>query len=205
MINSKKKLNEIIKHEFLNYFTSRKSYFRALCVSSPHVLIWRYQKFLRHLEYYKNKIDRLKSYRPNHTKCGILVRLKNKISLSFAVVYYGIFSRKVNIIGRKIGIDAWHSIFDEGLIIYHSSGGIIINSKSRVGKNCHLHGNNCIGNNGSTKEAPQIGDNCSLGVGAKVIGNIRLGNNIKIAAGAVVIRDCLEDGVILAGMPAKVK
>lgn len=124
-------------------------------------------------------------------------------------MYYSImflwYSRKVNNEGRKLGIDTWHSVFDEGLIIYHYVGGIVVNSQARVGKNCHLHGDNCIGNNGHSPEAPQIGDNCSLGVGAKIIGNIKIGNNVTVAAGAVVIKDCLENGVVLAGVPAEVK
>lgn len=110
----------------------------------------------------------------------------------------------MNRLGTRLGIETWCNVFGEGLLIYHVAGGIVVNSNARIGKNCHLHGNNCIGNNGKEKEAPIIGDNCTLGVGAKVIGGIKLGNDINIAAGAVVVKSCIEDGVTLAGVPAEI-
>ena len=53
------------------------------------------------------------------------------------------------------------------------------------------------------KNTPTMGDLCDIGVGASVIGGIALGNNIKIAAGAVVCRTCEKDDSILIGVPAK--
>ena len=62
---------------------------------------------------------------------------------------------------------------------------------------------NCIGNNGIDNRAPVIGDNVDIGVGASVIGGIKISNNIKIGAGAVVISDCEREGDVLVGVPAK--
>lgn len=75
----------------------------------------------------------------------------------------------------------------------------------RIGKNCRLHGNNCIGNKGEGRidEFPMIGDNFDLGTGAVVIGGITLSNNIKVGANAVVTRSCLEEGAVLVGIPAQ--
>ena len=115
-----------------------------------------------------------------------------------------LYCRKVRRLGQKLGFEIWHGIFDEGLVIYHFGGGIVVNSMARIGKNCHLHGNNCIGGNIGDQKSPKIGDNCVLGVGAKVIGDIQLGNNITIGAGSVVVKSCMEDGVTLAGVPARI-
>ena len=52
-----------------------------------------------------------------------------------------------NILGTKLGIYIPAGVFDEGLHIWHY-GNIIVNAESKVGKNCMLHGDNCIGNNG---------------------------------------------------------
>ena len=41
-------------------------------------------------------------------------------------------------------------------------------------------------------------------VGAKIIGDVSIANNVIVAAGAVVNKDCLKEGVILAGIPAKI-
>ena len=75
---------------------------------------------------------------------------------------------------------------------------------SKIGKNCKLHGSNCIGNDGKSLAAPVIGDNVRLGVGAKVIGDVHIADDVIIAAGAVVIDSCDIKGATLAGVPAKV-
>lgn len=48
-----------------------------------------------------------------------------------------------------------------------------------------------------------IGDNCWIGANATVVGGVTLGDNVVIAAGAVVTRS-YPDNVVLAGVPAKV-
>lgn len=138
--------------------------------------IWRYQKYLRKEEYYFIN----KNY--------------------FLSAYY---RRKKNILGEKLGFTIHKFVFGSGLHIWHY-GNIVVNSGTRVGVNCVLHGDNCIGNNGKTNKCPIIGDNCDIGVGAKIIGDIRIGNNVIIAAGAIVNKNILEDNVVVAGIPAKI-
>ena len=57
---------------------------------------------------------------------------------------------------------------------------------------CQLHGDNCIGNNGITLAAPRIGNRVDIGVGAKIIGNIEIADDIVIGAGAVVNKSFKE-------------
>ena len=92
--------------------------------------------------------------------------------------------------------------FDEGLTIDHW-GAIVINPKAKIGKNCRLHGNNCIGNNGSIDIAPVIGNNVDIGFGAIVFGDVVIADDIKIDANAVVNKSFLEPGITIAGVPAK--
>lgn len=135
-----------------------------------------------------------------------LLRLEEKLLSSrsvFCKVYCLLVKRKRNKLGILLGFHIPSNCFGEGLLIYHS-GSIVVNRKARIGKNCVLHGENCIGNNGVTEDAPVIGDNCDIGIGAKIIGGVKLGNNIKIGANAVVTKSFEEDGLILAGVPAKV-
>ena len=184
MINSKQKLRITLAVEYAQYFPSKKSFIRSMLLRERFFYVWRYQKALRCLEYYKIK----------KAGGGWLSKL-----------LFAFYSRKVNKLGMDLGVDTWCNVFDEGLLIHHVAGGIVVNSQSRIGKNCHLHGNNCIGNNGLPDGgSPVIGDNCMIGVGSKIVGNIQLGNNIKIAAGAVVVKSCLQDGVTLAGVPARI-
>ena len=81
---------------------------------------------------------------------------------------------------------------------------LFISLRNRFGENCHLHGNNCIGNAGPHDlRCPVIGNNVMLGVGAKVIGNVTVADNIKIAAGAVVVTSFTEKGIAIGGIPAR--
>ena len=56
----------------------------------------------------------------------------------------------------------------------------------RIGEDCILHGQNCIGNKGDAdaSAAPVIGKNVDIGVGASVIGDIFIADDVKIGAGA---------------------
>ena len=48
-----------------------------------------------------------------------------------------------------------------------------------------------------------MGDNCYVGTGATILGPVRIGRNVTIAAGAVVIDD-IPDNCIVGGVPAKI-
>jgi serine O-acetyltransferase len=50
---------------------------------------------------------------------------------------------------------------------------------------------------------PTIGDNVTIGAGAKVLGGIVIGDNVTIGANAVVTKS-LPDNVVAAGVPAKI-
>ncbi|KXS22890.1 MAG: hypothetical protein AYW82_04795 [Bifidobacterium dentium] len=110
--------------------------------------------------------------------------------------------RRKNHLGSRLGIEISENIFDEGLRIHHY-GNIVINGDSRIGKNCALHGANCIGNAATDFAAPQLGDNVDIGVGASIIGNVIIADGTLIGAGAVVTRSVLDKNTIIAGIPAK--
>ncbi len=79
-------------------------------------------------------------------------------------------------------------------------GTIVISSTSKIGKNSRIHHGVGIGNfNGS----PVIGDNVYIGPGAKLFGDIKIGDNVSIGANSVVNKS-VENNVAVAGVPAKV-
>lgn len=181
MITTLKELKEVLNIEKKLYHKERIENLKNAIKSYPSLETWKYIKLLRITGYFYYK------------------RKKNVI---YSILYLW-FCRRKNQKGRKLGIELNERTFDSGLEIYHTQG-IVVNGLCDVGKNCKLHGNNCIGNNGFTLECPKIGNNVRLGVGAKVIGNVILADNITVAAGAVVVKSCLEEGVTLAGVPAKI-
>jgi serine O-acetyltransferase len=87
-----------------------------------------------------------------------------------------------------------------GFIITHSVG-VIINSQVRAGKNLTVHHGVTIGS--EKNKSPILGDNVFIGAGAKVIGGITVGSDVKIGANAVVTKD-VPDGATVVGIPAKI-
>lgn len=93
---------------------------------------------------------------------------------------------------------------DEGLFIDHGSG-VVIGETTVIGKNCVIYQGSTLGGTGkeSGKRHPTLGDNVMVGSGARVLGPITIGNNVKIAANAVVLTD-LPDNCTAVGVPAKI-
>jgi len=94
--------------------------------------------------------------------------------------------------------------FGGGLLL-HTSVGIVIASKVKIGNNCTILSQVAIAHKGDGKGlgAPKIGDNVKLMNGCKIIGPITIGNNCIIGANAVVLTD-IPDNCIVAGVPAKI-
>ena len=191
MIKSKSELKKTIYLEKSIY----QQYMFQTCVRricacikrEPAWLILKWQILSRTVDYY--------NYRLKHSP-SIIEKVK-----------YLYFIRKRNIWGARLGLEIGTENIAPGLLVYHFAGGCVVNGGSVIGKNCHLHGNNCIGNAGPHDlRCPIIGDNVMVGVGAKIIGNVKIANGIKIAAGAVVVHSFDEPNITIAGVPAiKVK
>ena len=84
-------------------------------------------------------------------------------------------------------------------------GAVIISGYAKFGDNCRIRSGVVIGlQRVDEPTAPVIGNNVDIGVGAKVLGPIRIGNNVVIGANAVVISD-VPDDCMAVGVPAMVK
>ena len=91
-----------------------------------------------------------------------------------------------------------------GFVIEHS-GGIVVSGFARFGENCRIRNGVVVGLARIEDPcAPQIGDDVDIGAGAKLLGNIRIGNHVRIGANAVVLCD-VPDHSIAVGIPAIVK
>ncbi|MBQ1393003.1 MAG: serine O-acetyltransferase [Lachnospiraceae bacterium] len=94
------------------------------------------------------------------------------------------------------------NVFGPGLSIAHI-GPIVINGKAKVGKNCRLHPFTTIGMDGRTDEVAIIGDDVYISTGVKIIGDIKIADDVCLGAGAVVTKSISESGTTWAGVPAK--
>lgn len=81
----------------------------------------------------------------------------------------------------------------------------MVNGRSVIGKNCNISHGVTIGqtNRGENKGCPLLGNNIYIGPGAKIIGGIRIGNNVAIGANCVVTKD-IPDNSVVVGIPGKV-
>ena len=114
------------------------------------------------------------------------------------------YKGRKNRLGARLGFIISAGCFDEGLTIWHY-GSIIVNPNARIGKNCNIHGNCCIGNlRPDSQDSPVIGDNVDIGQGAQILGGIHIADGVRIGAGAVVIKDVLTPGVTVVGVPGRV-
>lgn len=135
-------------------------------------------ELLRKCEYYKNK---------------------NGIISKGLYLFFKIRFHKKSI---KLGFSIPENVFGAGLALPHY-GTIVVNANAKVGKNCRLHVSTNIGASGGSTLAPTIGDNVYIGPGAKIYGDIVIGNNNAIAANAAVNKSFIEDGILIGGVPAK--
>lgn len=60
-----------------------------------------------------------------------------------------------------------------------------------------------MGGRAGHKGLPIIGDNVVIGTHAQIVGNVRIGNNSIVGAGAIVTHD-VPDNVVVVGNPAKI-
>ncbi len=86
-----------------------------------------------------------------------------------------------------------------GLYVGHF-GPTVIHASTVAGRNLTILQGVTIGAHDTG--VPRIGDNVSIGTGAIVVGGVTIGDNATIAAGAVVVKD-VEAGHVVAGVPAK--
>ena len=110
--------------------------------------------------------------------------------------------RKKNNLGSRLGLQIYAGTCARGLHIWHY-GSVIISGDAVVGENCTIHGQACIGSDGASDVAPVLGKNVDIGVGAKIIGGVTLADNIRVGAGAVVVKSCETPGATLVGVPAR--
>lgn len=97
--------------------------------------------------------------------------------------------------GAKIG---------KGFFIDHGSG-VVIGETTEIGDNCLVYQGVTLGGTGKDKgkRHPTLGNNVMVGAGARVLGPFKVGDNSKIAAGAVVLEEVPPNSTAV-GVPARI-
>ena len=83
--------------------------------------------------------------------------------------------------------------------------GVVIGETAEVGKNVTLYQGVSLAGTSLKREKrhPTLGDNVVVGAGAKIIGALHIGDNSRIGAGSVVVRDVPPNSVVV-GVPGRV-
>lgn len=92
-----------------------------------------------------------------------------------------------------------------GFRLMHLGSLVRVKTNCRIGSNCTMLPGVVIGNKhlNNDDEWVIVGDNCYLGLGAKIFGSVKIGNNVTIGANSVVTKD-IPDNAIVGGIPAKI-
>ena len=91
----------------------------------------------------------------------------------------------------------------KALCLPHPSG-IVIGSDVIIGSNVRIYQNVTIGRKSfSNLSVPRIGNDVVISAGAVVLGDVAIGDRAIIGANSVVVRD-VESGAVVAGVPARV-
>ena len=176
MIQTKEDLRYYISRDRARYNVSTKRLLLGWFLHGEAYQAIRYLKALRYCEYYTN-----------NKKKGFYYKLM--------ATYYRLKMKRLGNIYR-IKIDL--NLCAPGVRLVHLNGGIRMAGKS-IGENLTISTGCLIGRNG--KKLPTVGNNVELCVGAKIIGEINVGNNVIVAPNSVVIKD-VPDNCIVSGVPA---
>jgi serine O-acetyltransferase len=90
-----------------------------------------------------------------------------------------------------------------GVRLNYSGLGTVIHARAVVGNNVEIGPGVVIGGRSKLYEVPVIEDDVQIGVGAKVLGPVRVGRGAVIGANAVVLHD-VPAGAVVVGIPARV-
>jgi serine O-acetyltransferase len=108
-----------------------------------------------------------------------------------------------NLMKIKTGIELYYSTdIGPGLNVQHGTG-IVVGPRFKIGSNFMIHQGVTIGQKylNSPHETIIIGNDVTIFAGAKVLGNIKIGDNVQIGANAVLLEDA-ESNSVYAGIPA---
>ena len=130
----------------------------------------------------------------------LMCNYKEYRSLFYYRVKFGLLIRILNIFYR--GQDSLYFCTPEiGKALYIVHGFSTILNAQSIGDNCIIYQNVTIGLNEKSEKGPLIKNNVRICASAMILGNIRIGDNSIIGAGALVLKD-VPDNCTVVGNPA---
>lgn len=177
MIDSIKELHLYLAEDSKRF--GKKPTIKDLILHNEVWYIYHYQLHLRYVEYYMNP---------------------GKNNLLFLYHFF-----KYKRLGFKLRFTIYPNTIGSGLRIFHTGDFLHVKQNCKIGKNCTLLPGVVIGNKNLENDNSwvTIGDNCYIGLGAKIFGQVTIGNNVVIGANSVVVKD-IPDDCVVSGIPARI-
>lgn len=177
-INNKKDLAFFLSED-LKRFNNKRPSIKDWILQNEDWYIYHYIKHLRYVEYYKNT---------------------NKSKILFLYHWF-----KYKRLSFKLHCTIYPNTIGPGLRIYHVGDFIHVKPTCTIGRNCTLLPGVVFGNKTEREDHTPVivGDNCYFGLGAKIFGSVKIGNNVIVGANSIVTKDIL-DNTTVGGIPAKV-
>ncbi len=137
---------------------------------------------------------------------GFQALVLHRISHKLWKIGLPLFPRVLSQITRSLtGIEIHPgAIIGQGVFIDHGMG-VVIGETTEIGNRCLLYQGVTLGGTGKShgKRHPTLSENVVVGAGAKVLGAITVGENTRIGAGSVVVRDVEADSTVV-GIPGRI-
>lgn len=139
--------------------------------------IYHYIRHLRYVEYYQDK---------------------NKLKFLWHFFWY-------KRLGFKLRMTIYPNTIGPGFRIYHAGDFVHVGPNVKIGRNCTMLPGVVFGNKTEVPDDKTVivGDDCYFGLGVKILGTVKIGNNVTVGANAVVTKD-IPDNAIVGGVPAKI-
>ena len=132
-----------------------------------------------------------------------IIRENGRVTVSLFGIKMKFKNPLVSQLGDCCCIEDLQYILEKGTKFAHPIG-IVIDKDVVIGKDCIVFQNVTIGKKyGTSGKSPIIGNNVKIYANSCVIGDVKIGDNAKIGAGAIVLEDVPENAIV-AGNPAKI-
>jgi serine acetyltransferase len=118
-----------------------------------------------------------------------------------SILYRSLYRKMRN----SYGIELPYTVELGRRVIFEHQGAIVIHGYSHIGDDSVIRQGVTIGNRYLDRplEAPKLGKRVNVGAGAKILGNVTIGDDVNIGANAVVLSD-IPSGQTAIGIPAKI-
>lgn len=103
----------------------------------------------------------------------------------------------------KLHIIIYPNTCGPGLKISHCGDFTHIAKYCSLGENCEILPGVVFGKKDNNSNKSVVGNNCFIGLGARILGTVNIGNNVVIGANSVVTKD-IPDNTVVGGVPAKI-